>query len=578
MTEHLESIGKYQVLAQLQAGGMAEVFLVCSQGPGGFRKYGVIKRIVPASANDENFVKMFLDEARITAAFSNANIAQVFELGEDETGLFVVMEFIAGANLNEIVSACIQQQAVLPVGFSVSVAHDCALALHYAHTYKTPAGLPSPVIHRDVAQKNIMVTFDGQTKLLDFGIAKAKGALAQTHSGIVKGTTGYMSPEQVRGETLDPRSDVFSLGVVLWEMVTGRRLFSAPTEISEMRMILEAPVPLAHSVEAAVPPSLSQVIDTALRRDKKLRFANARDFAKALAQQHGGFFFDSEARGTFMAERFQERIAASQRLFEAADDGSGSAIFSAAALVAKKTETVKALSDRVQHHSGRFRVDKESVSKPKKKTDPEISLALLKAEAELEALTRKPSPRLPWSLFAVLAAILVLGIGLYVFMSAENSAQNARFEEPSPLDENQPHSSADVSPITPIADTPYAPKVEPAVTEKAPAEPLKQPIETKARAAAKREPKADPKKSEAPKADGQKGKGEITLVLLPDGAAVFEGKQELGKGKLLALTLSVGIHRLVLVAPDGSRHRLALSVVAGRNMPIKANVAELPID
>ncbi len=577
MTEHVESIGKYQVLAQLQAGGMAEVFLVCSQGPGGFRKYGVIKRIVPASAGDENFVKMFLDEARITAAFSNANIAQVFELGEDETGLFVVMEFIAGANLNEIVSACIQQQAVLPVGFSVSVAHDCALALHYAHTYKTPTGLASPVIHRDVAQKNIMVTFDGQTKLLDFGIAKAKGALAQTHSGIVKGTTGYMSPEQVRGETLDARSDVFSLGVVLWEMVTGRRLFSAPTEISEMRMILEAPVPLAHTVESAVPPSLSQVIDSALRRDKKLRFATSRDFAKALSQQHGGFFFDSEARGTFMSERFQERIGASHRLFEAADEGN-SAIFSAAALVAKKTETVKALTDRGQVNPGRFRVEKESAPKPKKRTDPEISLALLKAEAELEALTRKPSPRFPWSLIAVLAAILALGIGLYVLMSAENTAENARFVEPSPLDENQPHSSAEVSPITPIADTPYAPKVEPVIQQRPPAEPSKQPAEIKTRTAAKREPRGEPKKNETPRADAPKGKGEVTLVLLPDGAAVFEGKQELGKGKLLSLTLSAGIHRLVLVAPDGSRHRLALSVVAGKNMPIKANVAELPVD
>src|SRR3990167_883581 len=206
-------VGRYEVLARLAKGGMAELSLASTQGPGGFRKFAVLKQILPEAAGDENFVKMFLDEARVTGAFSHPAICQVFEMGEDtSTGLYVAMEFIAGQDLNQVVTACARQQAVLPVGFSASVVHDCAHALHYAHTFKLQSGEDSPVIHRDVAQKNIMVTYDGQVKLLDFGIAKAKGALARTRAGTVKGTAGYMSPEQVRGEPIDGRSDVFSLG------------------------------------------------------------------------------------------------------------------------------------------------------------------------------------------------------------------------------------------------------------------------------------------------------------------------------------------------------------------------------
>ncbi|MER2566381.1 MAG: serine/threonine-protein kinase, partial [Myxococcaceae bacterium] len=237
-----DRVGKYEILTPLTSGGMAELFIGSTVGPGGFQKHVVIKRILPDASRDENFMRMFLDEARITAGFSHPNIAQVYDLGEDEQGLYVVMEFIAGQNLNQVVSVCAKKQHVLPLGFSVSVINDCAQALHYAHTYVKPSGESYPVVHRDVAQKNIMVGWDGQTKLLDFGIAKAANTLSRTKVGTVKGTAGYMSPEQVTGKPVDGRSDVFSLGVVLWEMVTGQRLFAAETELAEMKLILEGKV------------------------------------------------------------------------------------------------------------------------------------------------------------------------------------------------------------------------------------------------------------------------------------------------------------------------------------------------
>ncbi|HEY0881705.1 MAG TPA: serine/threonine-protein kinase, partial [Archangium sp.] len=300
---------------------MAELSLASTSGAGGFRKFVVLKQILPEASGDENFVKMFLDEARVTAAFSHPSICQVFEMGEDAaTGLYVAMEFIAGQDLNQVVAACARQQAVLPIGFSASVVHDCAQALHYAHTFKKPNGDDSPVIHRDVAQKNIMVTYDGQVKLLDFGIAKAKGALSRTRAGTVKGTAGYMSPEQVRGEAIDGRSDVFSLGVVLWEMVTGRRLFSADTELAELKMILNEPISAPADVEPSVPRELSDVVMKALERDLSQRYRSARELSKALSTQCGHLLFDAEERAEFMKERFADKIASTQRLFDASKE------------------------------------------------------------------------------------------------------------------------------------------------------------------------------------------------------------------------------------------------------------------
>src|SRR4051812_26219417 len=265
-------IGKYEILTQLTSGGMAELFLGYTAGPGGFRKYVVVKRILPDAKDNDQFVKMFLDEARITAAFNHPNIGQVFDLGEDGAGLFLAMEFIAGQNLNQVTAACAKQRAVLPLGLSASVVHDLALALHYAHTFTDPAGKPFPVIHRDVAQKNVMVTYNGVVKLLDFGIAKARGSLGRTNVGTVKGTTGYMSPEQVRGEELDGRSDVFGLGVVLWEMCTGRRLFSGETEIEEMKLILSQPIPRPTELVDVIPEALSDIVLRSLARERADRF------------------------------------------------------------------------------------------------------------------------------------------------------------------------------------------------------------------------------------------------------------------------------------------------------------------
>ncbi|MFO0595140.1 MAG: serine/threonine-protein kinase [Myxococcaceae bacterium] len=565
-----QRVGKYEVLTRLTKGGMAELDLAWFAGPGGFRKYVVLKRILPEAAGDENFVNMFLDEARVTAAFSHPNICGVFELGNDkQEGLFVALEFIAGQDLNQVVAACARQQAVLPVGFSASVVNECAQALHYAHTFKKPNGEDAGVIHRDVAQKNVMVTYDGQVKLLDFGIAKAKGALAKTRAGTVKGTAGYMSPEQVRGETIDGRSDVFALGVVLWEMVTGRRLFSADTELLELRMILQEPIKPPHELEPSVPKELSDVAMKALERDLKNRFRSAREMSKALTSSCAHLLFDAEERADFMRQRFSEKITSAQKLFDVASS--------------KDTSEIDAAVEEYRRSSVHDREQEPSV--PRK---PAVSANKLKAARSGQSLGKlkkvksrretdedQPSSRRddfpptdalvpvtpPSSskLWPVVAVVFALVVGLVVFKVMQGH------DDPTP----RPPPTGEIPGIDTAENPP--PKKEPRVAE-IPG------IDTTETPPPKDPPKKDPvpKKDDAPRTPkAAKEQGEITLALFPE-ATVSKGSQRLGQGSLISFSLPVGTHLVTIRGDDGVKRKLSLQISAGKNKPQRYRLEDLP--
>ncbi len=311
-------LGKYEILSRLSTGGMSEIFLAFQRGLAGFRKFVVLKQILPDIKGEEEFVRMFLDEAKITAAFMHPNIAHVYDLDIADGELFLAMEFVPGATLVEVARACRLNNEPIPIGFTLQAVRDTALALHYAHTFIDPVGRAKQVIHRDVAEKNIMVTFEGVTKLLDFGIAKALNRTSRTTVGMVKGTSGYMSPEQIRGEPLDPRSDIFSLGVVLHECLTGMRLFHGKAPEDGMLQALQCDVSPPSQQNKAVTHELDGVTLRALRRDRGDRYASALEFARAIERVGAGTLWHPEQSAELIQRLFMQRRSETHRLMMSA--------------------------------------------------------------------------------------------------------------------------------------------------------------------------------------------------------------------------------------------------------------------
>ncbi|AEI63636.1 serine/threonine kinase PKN13 [Corallococcus macrosporus] len=323
LAQEARTLGKYEVLCRLSTGGMAEIFLASQRGLAGFHKLVVLKQILPDIRGEEEFVRMFLDEAKVTAAFNHPHIAQVYDLDIADGELFLSMEFVPGATLVEVARACRQANTPIPMGYSLMAVRDTAVALHYAHTFTDPLGRPSPVIHRDVAEKNIMVTYEGVTKLLDFGIAKSLARASRTAVGMVKGTSGYMSPEQIMGEPLDARSDLFSLGVVLHECLTGMRLFYAKQADAMMNAVLRCEVTPPSRTNKQVPPELDAIVLRALSRRREDRYASTLEFARAIERAVGPLIWHPEQSSELMLRLFSDRRDQTRQLLMSGQDETG---------------------------------------------------------------------------------------------------------------------------------------------------------------------------------------------------------------------------------------------------------------
>ena len=311
-TPSVEHVGRYELLIELAKGGMAELYLGRLHGAGGFEKLVAIKRILPHLAEDKQFVEMFLNEGRIAARLSHANICDVYELGEDEGELFLVMEYLDGVSWDALIKLMPRTPETLRLAAGV-IAQACD-GLHFAHELRDVDGSPTPVIHRDVSPQNLFVTIEGTCKVLDFGVSKMMKDGPRTRTGVLKGKLPYMSPEQIQGEPLDARSDVFALGVCVWEALTGNSLFDRDTDFLIWKAITEAPIPPL--VPHGFPPGIDAVIGSALDRDRNRRFRSAKALGEALrnaAEAVGGAYTPAEiaevvkARcGEKLAERARE--------------------------------------------------------------------------------------------------------------------------------------------------------------------------------------------------------------------------------------------------------------------------------
>jgi serine/threonine protein kinase len=273
------AMGRYVPLARLGDGGMADVFLAVARGPAGFNKLTVIKRL--RNPDDNSLVQMFLDEARLSARLSHPNIVQTHEVGDADGKVFMALEYLEGQSLQALTASLGSRGDGLTDACSAFIAASIAKGLHYAHELTDYDGTPLGVVHRDVSPQNVFITYRGQVKLLDFGIAKASVNVTHTETGVLKGKIRYMAPEQIAEKEVDRRVDVFALGIVLWELLARRKLFEGDT-ISVLNRIARDDTPSVQSIRPDVSPELEAIATKALRRNRNERYATCEEMGKEL--------------------------------------------------------------------------------------------------------------------------------------------------------------------------------------------------------------------------------------------------------------------------------------------------------
>ena len=303
--------GKYTLLRRLGHGGMAEVFLAKQMSEGGFEKLVVLKRILPHLAGGAEVVQMFLDEARVAADLRHPNIVTIADVGRAGETLFMVMEFLHGQDIRKVQRKVAAFGQVIPFAHACQMAIDAAAGLNYAHAKHDLNGRPLELVHRDVSPQNILVTFEGSTKIVDFGIAKAVGQSTHTSTGVLKGKYAYMSPEQAQGEVVDSRTDQFALGIVLWELLTMRRLFKRDTAAQTLEAIIDGPIPRPKRFREDCPPSIEDVVMTALSREKHKRFRDCEAMAFALedALSRESIVHSQSRLAQYMRRLFADQLA-----------------------------------------------------------------------------------------------------------------------------------------------------------------------------------------------------------------------------------------------------------------------------
>jgi serine/threonine protein kinase len=276
---------RYRITERVAAGGMAEVFRGVAESMRGFKKNVAIKRILPALTKNKKFVAMFLDEARLSLSLQHANIVQVFDIGHTEDTYFIVMEFVDGVDLKAILDWRRRIGKRVPVAHSLYVIMEICKGISYAHELTNQENeAPLGIVHRDISPPNVLMSKQGEVKVVDFGLAKATSQVEVTDPGVVKGKMSYLSPEAARGEEVDSRADIFAVGILLYEMLTGKRLFYGETDYQTVELVRNAKIPPLRPQNPQVEPELEDIVRKALSKRKEDRFQSATDLQDALAQ------------------------------------------------------------------------------------------------------------------------------------------------------------------------------------------------------------------------------------------------------------------------------------------------------
>lgn len=283
LMSNIEQFGKFILLEKLAAGGMAEVYLAKSNGANGVNKFVAVKRILPQFSKNDDFVSMFKEEAKVAINLNHSNVVSIYEFGIEKSQFYLVMEFVEGRNLRQVINEIKKINKSFSIEQAVFMIKESAAGLDHAHRcVDSQTGKPLNITHRDMSPQNIMISFEGEVKVIDFGIAKAETDAEATRAGTLKGKFAYMSPEQSEGLPVDPRTDVFALGIILWELLSNDRLFTGSNEAAILRKVRECQIPAIRKINPLVHPELERIVMKALSKDKNVRYQTAANMHKDL--------------------------------------------------------------------------------------------------------------------------------------------------------------------------------------------------------------------------------------------------------------------------------------------------------
>ncbi len=283
MSQSYEQFGKYLLLEKVAAGGMAEIYLARSRAANGLNKFFAIKRILPQYSTNEDFVAMFKEEAKVAINLNHSNVVSIYDFGIEASQFFLVMDYVEGRNLRQIINELKKTNKSFSIDQALFLIKETAAGLDHAHRCTdSTSGRPLNITHRDMSPQNIMVSFEGEVKVIDFGIAKAETDAEGTKAGTLKGKFSYMSPEQAEGQPIDPRTDVFALGIVLWELLANDRLFTGSNEAAILRKVRDCQVPPIRKINPTVPQELERIVMKSLAKDRNVRYQTAANFHRDL--------------------------------------------------------------------------------------------------------------------------------------------------------------------------------------------------------------------------------------------------------------------------------------------------------
>lgn len=381
------SYGKYYLLERLAVGGMAEIFKAKQVGARGFEKHLVIKRILPHLSEDPEFVVMFEDEAKIAAQLSHANIVQIYDLGEIDSSLYIAMEYLDGRNLRDVTRQAKNRGLKLSIEMASYITIEVCKGLDYAHRKKDSNNHDLGIIHRDISPQNIFLSHEGEVKILDFGIAKAKSQANKTEAGILKGKFGYMSPEQAAGKEINQQTDIYAAGVILYELLTEKRLFSGKSDFEKLEKVKKGDVSAPSLLNPDIPHALDQIVLKALAKDPAKRYQSAADFQTDLSRflYSTGSEFTSLTLSIFMKTIFSKELSDKTKDERVAQPAEGSPPETASTekLPGQETKSAKSmrgtLTDALEITQSDVRITEQTLSKSQRITigKPLLTRAIL---------------------------------------------------------------------------------------------------------------------------------------------------------------------------------------------------------